>query len=264
MQRKENTLSIFLFFFLLSLILFFFSKNTLFSKIDTVGNVLFPIESLFYHIATAPFSWNQNRTLMQLQQENIYLKSELAKDEILHNDDIALRDQFKTTNPASVTLLPATIIGMPSFIPGITDPETIVLDKGSQDGIRKGAVVIYKDNLLGQVDTVSEHAALVVLVSNPKTSFTANSLMTNALGIVHGSGNGGIVLDNVILSDTLKKGDSIVTHGDENLQQKGLPPGLIVGRIISIEKNPSNLFQKANIQNIVDIRKLHIVFIIRV
>ncbi|HZJ18567.1 MAG TPA: rod shape-determining protein MreC, partial [Patescibacteria group bacterium] len=69
-------------------------------------------------------------------------------------------------------------------------------------------------------------------------------------------------LDNVLLSENLKKGDIILTKGDIDQEENGYPPDLIIGKIISVDKSPSALFQKADVVSLVDLSKLTTVFII--
>ena len=71
-----------------------------------------------------------------------------------------------------------------------------------------------------------------------------------------------MILDNVLLTENLKNGDLVLTKGDVNLNGEGFLPGLIVGKIISVEKSPSALFQKAQVEGLVDVTKLSTVFVI--
>ena len=65
-----------------------------------------------------------------------------------------------------------------------------------------------------------------------------------------------------MLSDSLKKDDLVLTKGDVNAQNVGFPPDLTVGKIASVSKNPSDLFQKAEIQPLVDLSNLEKVFVV--
>jgi rod shape-determining protein MreC len=99
-------------------------------------------------------------------------------------------------------------------------------------------------------------------LTNSTSLFTAKTLNTQAQGVVKGQGGGGVVLDNVVLSESLKKDDLVLTNGDINTQNSGFPPDLTVGKIISVSKNPSDLFQKADIQPLIDLESLEKVFVV--
>ena len=72
-----------------------------------------------------------------------------------------------------------------------------------------------------------------------------------------------MLLDNVLLSVELKKDADVLTKGDVNEKREGYPPNLIVGKIISIEKKQSDLFQRASVKSPVDFKNLEYVFILK-
>jgi cell shape-determining protein MreC len=53
-----------------------------------------------------------------------------------------------------------------------------------------------------------------------------------------------------------------LTKGDISLQNTGYPPDLTIGKIISVSKNPSDLFQKAEISSLIDFSNLEKVFVV--
>jgi len=103
--------------------------------------------------------------------------------------------------------------------------------------------------------------SVVDLLNHKGFSFTAKTTATHALGIMQGTGTETIVLNNVLLSDTLQKGDIVVTKGDINSDGLGFPPDLIIGKIISINKKASALFQSAEVERLVDVTRLEMVFV---
>jgi rod shape-determining protein MreC len=159
-------------------------------------------------------------------------------------------------------LLPANIVGAPSFIPGISTPETFIIDKGTSDGVKVGDAVVYKNNLLGKISKISDSLSEVTLVTNTSSSFTAKTSSSQALGVIKGQGGGQMILDNVLLSDNLKPSDLVLTNGDTNLSGKGYPPDLVVGKIVSVDKKASSLFQRAEVSSFIDFAKITTVFVI--
>lgn len=197
-----------------------------------------------------------------IRKENVSLTIQLAKLDLIKADNASLRDQFQTSYPSQKNLLPAEIVGMPSFFPGVSMPEEYIVHVGKKDRVFLNAPVVFKDNLIGEVVLMQDHFSKVLLVSNKSTSFSAKTSETGATGIIRGEGNGSIIIDNVLLSDTLKVGDVVVTSGEVDINGKGFPPNLIIGKITSIEKNPSNLFQKASVAPLVDYSRLTNVFVL--
>lgn len=191
----------------------------------------------------------------QLLQENNQLRVQLADMQEVEKDNQALHDQFQTTTPAPKNLLPADVIGL--------QQNALLIDKGIVDSVHLGDVIVVKDNLIGKVTKITAHIALVTLLSDPSTSFTAETTKTSASGIVRAMGDGTTVLENVVLTDKLEKNDLVITKGDLDLHGNGYPPKLVVGKIVSVDKQASSLFQAAKIQSLVDISQVRMVFVER-
>lgn len=262
MHKRSNFFAYFFVFLFLSLLLFFLSKFSFFKPINSfAGSVFAPVQSLTYGLFSGLTNIGSSSEIKLLQDENRNLLKKIADLKKIEADNKALRDQFQTVNIRSTSLVSAQVIGAPGFLPGISIPEAIILNRGENDGVKVGYAVIYKDNLIGRVIKTSKYLSSVLLITNSSSSFLANSLETNAQGIVKGRG-GGIIFDNVLLSESLKKDDFILTKGDVSQKGEGFPPGLIVGKITSVSKNASDLFQKADLKTLVDLTKLSNVFII--
>ena len=261
-QRFSFTL-VFVTFLILSIIIFSFSKLGLFKPVEPfLQSITAPIQSVVYGSFSFLTNIGSNTKVKELENKNNLLTKQLLSQEKLISDNKALKDQFQTQAPKSTNLIPADIIGAPGFLPGISVPESFTLDKGEADGVKVGDAIIYKNNLLGKVVKTSEFVSSVEVVTNASSLFTAKTLETNALGVVKGQGGGGLILDNVILSESLKIGDMVITKGDVNLSGVGIVPDLVLGEIVAINKNPSDLFQRAKLKPLVDFSKIDKVFVI--
>lgn len=263
MQTKGRLTFLFVGLFLLSLLLFIVSQKNIFGGFGIVGNALFPVQELVFNTLTFPSRITAKKDAVQVLDKEIVKTQDTVNIQSLKADNNALRDQFATSQTQSLVLLPSRIIGAPQFLPGVSLPESIVIDQGSTRGVSVGQAVIYKNVLLGTVVSVRPTAALVKLVSGNGISFTAKTNQTNALGVLKGSGNNTMILDNVVLSDELKIGDEVVTSMGEDVSGKGYPPGLLIGKIVSVEKNPSSLFQRASIKGLIDIVRIPFVFVVK-
>lgn len=264
MQKRGKFTPYFLIVLVISLLILIFSKTPLFVPLNSLVSAVFsPIDSFTYSIYSKSLNIFGNSKYQELADQNLSLEKKLVDQSKLIQDNKALLDQFQTQNPRSTSLIPSNVIGAPNFIPGVSVPESLIIDRGEADGIKTEDAVVYKNNLIGKIYKTSKNVSEVMLISNSSFSFTVKTLETNSLGIAKGQGGGEIILDNVLLSDTLKKGDIVVTKGDINGKGEGLVADLIVGKIESVNKNPSDLFQKAEIQTGVDVAKLQKVFVIQ-
>ena len=256
-MQKRNTF-IFLFFFLLllsiGLIILFINKPDI-AGLSIVNTVVSPIRN---GLVSATHS-RMNDTALENEVAALRkaLRDQKKQDAELH----ALRDQFDTQKIHSQSLLPASIIGMSGYLPGVSLPNGIILDKGSVDGVKKGQVIVYKDTVIGKIQKVTYNASRVMLVYDEQSTVNAKTVKTNALGLVKGQGQGVMQLSGVVLSEKLEKGDQVVTKGEMDTDSTGYPPDLVIGKIISVDKKASSLFQSAQVESLVQIQKLTMVFI---
>ena len=260
MREREYLLPAFLLSFGLMLLLLLLGRaGALFFLQDSLQTLAFPINT-FLQNKTAP---QQNMQFAALQKENQQLEEKLNTFSQLQADNKALRDQFQTTNPAPRNVLPATVVGENGAVPNISFPEEIVINKGKVDGVKKGQAVVEGQQLLGTIGNVSTHFSQVILITNRVSTFSVRDSTTGAIGVVRGMGSGGLLLDNVLLSDSITVNDSITTSGSQNLSGQGIPSGLILGKVISIDKKPTNLFQSAQLLPLVAFDHLITVFVIK-
>lgn len=251
MKQRGSILPLFIISLLIALVLFFFAtQGFLKGPSGFFEQLLLPVQRLGYSMQSSNDTTTSEATL---REENRKLQTELAQRQELVKENKALRDQFETTKPSSRALLPAKIIG--------ARDDGFLIDKGTADGIMTGDIVIYKDNLVGKIGKASTHMSIVYVLMHKDISFTAQTVKTDSLGIVQGSGGSVVVLDKVVLSDKLAKGDIVITKGDIDDKGKGFPPDLIVGKIVSVNKKASALFQQAEVKSLVDFSRLETVFV---
>ncbi len=223
--------------------------------------ILSPLQGKTHQIVSDTGRLSVNSQIAKLSSENVDLTTKLARMQDLRRENKALQDQFRTQTVDSHSLIPATVIGARAFMPGISRPEDLTIDAGQNEGVKKGEAVIYKDNLVGYISSVFPHVSRVTLVTSSDSSLTVQTAKTHALGIARGEAGDGIVLDNVVLTDNLAKADIVETKGDVRAGTPGIPPHLVVGKIIAIHRKPSSLFQTADVESLLDLSRLDTVFV---
>ncbi len=260
MKRKESFLPAFLITAFLCILLLVLSLS---GNLKFITSLLEKRTSQIQGITLSIFRnlpfMSENSKLKKLEDDNLTLLNKIVDQEKLTKENAALSDQFESSYPGSSQLLEAKIIGAPGFIPGVSAPTNFILNKGLKDNIKVGQAVVYKNNLIGAIVKVSENLSQVNLINNSSSSFTAKT-ENGAQGIVNGMGSS-LTLENVLLSDNIRITELVLTKGDINSQGVGIPPDLVVGKILSVEKNASDLFQKAKIESFVDFTKLSTVFV---
>lgn len=260
MKKRSNFFYAFLLFFFIALLIFILSSFGVL-KTSFLGKLFSPVASLTYFLFhKLPFV-SDDEIVKRLKDENTDLKKRLVDQKKLQSENAALRDQFEIANPRSINLLHAKIVGAPGFVPGTSFPSVFIIDKGEKDGVKKNHAVVFRDAIIGKIEKTTDYLSRVMLLSNNSFSFTAKT-DRGTVGVLKGEENGKITLGSVLLSEDLKKDDFVYTRGDLNENGIGMPEDLIVGKIESVEKNPTALFQKAKVQSVTDFTKLFEVFVV--
>lgn len=258
MKRRKSFLPTFLIVFFLCVLLLTLSLSGKLKFFSFLEKPASSMQSFSYNLfQKLPFV-AENPEIIKLKEANLELLSRVADFEKLKRENSALSDQFQTTYPRSIQLLPAQVIGAPGFIPGVSIPSILILNKGVKDNIKKGYAVIIKDNLVGVVSQVSENLSKVDTVNNSSFSFAAKT-QSGATGVIRGGES--LTINNVLLAESIKEEELVLTRGDIGQDGIGIPPDLVVGKIKSVEKNPSDLFQKAEIESFVNFVNLSTVFV---
>ncbi len=216
------------------------------SRTENVGNVLGRPEDL--ELA------QQQVEQLQLQVEALQRENEQLRE--IQAEYQSLQDLF---NRARET--PQFRREIASVIGYDTSPlfRSIIIDKGSEDGVFVGMPVESARGLVGQVYRTTAHAAMVILVTDNISSIPARLGTSRATGIVRGGGLGGaLTMDWIDLEAQIVVGETVLSSG---LGGK-FPEDMIIGRVTAVERQEAELFQRAIIQPAADFSSLEMVFVI--
>jgi rod shape-determining protein MreC len=184
-----------------------------------------------------------------LRQENEKLLEDLNEANILQE----LFDQAADT--PEYRRITADVIGQD------TNPalQSMILDKGFDDGVRVGMPVESSRGLVGQVYRVSNNAAQVALLTETASAIPVRLGTTRATGMLRGAGRGALpTIDWIDLKYPIEVGELVTTSG---LGGK-FPENLVIGRVIDVERNEAALFQRATVLPAVDFNSVEIVFVV--
>lgn len=211
--------------------------------------------------ATKPFvnAWatitNFNRLIYengQLKQEIVKLKKERLEKEHAREENFRLRKLLKFTKKIAYESMPSTIIGV-----GLPQA-TLVLDRGQKDGVNVNMPVVVDDGIVGKVLRVSADAALVQLITDPKSSVGAKIKQTGDLGIIEGEIGGKLFFKFLPSDSKVKKGDDIITSGMGGI----FPKDIQAGKVIDVRSDKSSRQVIVEINPSVDFSQIEQVFVI--
>ncbi len=184
----------------------------------------------------------------RLQTEIITLEQQLSETRILE----ALVD-FARVNPEN-RYVAASVIGR--------DPSPfvkyVIINRGSDDGLRRGMPVVTQQGLVGRVAAVTAGAARIQLITDPASSVNVRLEPSRAQAILIGSITGELSLDMVPQSAEIKIGDLVLSSGLGG----NYPSNILIGQIVSVRQKETDLFQSAAVQPVVDFSQLEIVLVI--
>lgn len=149
---------------------------------------------------------------------------------------------------------------------GIIENERIVtLSQGADAGVSEGDVVIAGGAaLVGRVYEVGRNFSRVRLISDTRSVVIGLVESSRATGEVAGRLSGSLVMSKIPSTDTVKVGETVVTAGIElgNGVRSPFPKGLLIGQIIDVNADPTNVVQTASVLPAAPLDKLEYVLIV--
>ncbi|MGE5094892.1 MAG: rod shape-determining protein MreC [Betaproteobacteria bacterium] len=117
----------------------------------------------------------------------------------------------------------------------------IVVDKGLTQGVKAGMAVIDGEGVVGQITAVGTFTSEVTLVTEKDQSVPVMLVRNGLRAVAVGSGkDGSIDVPFMPVSADVQNGDMFVTSGIDGTY----PPGLVVAKVTSVEKNAAYVFAK--------------------
>ena len=161
----------------------------------------------------------------RLRAENVLLASQVARAREARLENQKLRALLNLESPASGEVVAVKILSK-----DVTQQHNrFVIDAGTEDGIRAGMAVVDEAGILGRVLQVETSRATVLPYLNTEFRVAAKVQPLQALGIVRWSGerNDRLVMDHVVKTEPVEKGQVVVTSGMSGVFPEGYPIGVV-------------------------------------
>ncbi len=121
---------------------------------------------------------------------------------------------------------------------------SLILDKGTADGVHRNMVVRTADGILGKIVSSDLHHAKVIMLTDINSSLAVRLQKNRVEGILSGTGSFICSLKYIPNDEYVEKGDVLITSGFDRLY----PPGIPVGKIISVDRTQEDLFQAIQVE----------------
>lgn len=244
-------------FLLLSILILLNNNSAPVKFITGFTQGIFSAPKTFLYGLQTKLGRDESIEIQSLKEENARLVKQFIEFGRIKKDNEALRSQFEAGTAKNYRLMPAHVIG---FLGKPQYPSSLIIDLGETDGIKAGMAAIVEQNLIGKIGKVSQNYSEVVLVNNKNFGALARTA-GDVSGIIAGQEDF-ILFDRVAVNENIEKDEMVLTKGEINDSGFGSPPDFIIGKIVSVSRSESLPFQAAKVASVVNISKLHMIFII--
>lgn len=163
-------------------------------------------------------------SLTQLREQNAELRELVAQTEEYRQEVERLSELLDVKDDYEIEGVTGRVIGRS------TDAwnQTITINVGTDDGVESGMTVMGASGVVGQVVSTSGSSCVVRLLTDPQSGAAALIQSSRAEGIVRGSLDRLLYLENVDADVTVSVGDVVLTSGLGGSYTRGLMIGTVV------------------------------------
>ena len=235
-------------------------KTGIFKKI--ILEVAVPLGSVFNSaLGAVGTQWKQYVLLVgireknrELEQKVAVLTEEINKHREMSLECLRLRGMMEMKATLAFSSIAARVVGKDRS----SVFQTVLIDKGTADGIEAGTPVVGTGGVVGRVVDVSWNVSKVLLLVDYNSNIDALIQRNRSQGVLQGAGSRGCELKYVQRSDDVRKGDVVVSSGLAGV----FPKGLLLGIVEEAEKKEADLFQRIMVNPTLDITRLEEVLVI--
>lgn len=264
-HKKHQTIIIACILLVISLIVLSYSVKQpseagLFRKmvLEMAAPIVSAINIPINEVSTA---WKRYLFLVGMEEENRRLKkqNDLLANELLqyregYLEGMRLKRLLKLKESLKYPSIAARVIAKSQT----TLIKTILIDKGTADGLKIGLPVAAEKGVAGRIIESSWHSSMVLLLIDESSKIDASLQEGRSQGILQGGGAGVCNLKYIPKTETVKVGDVVISSGLSGV----FPKGLFMGVVTIADKNEPGLFQKVQVVPYVDFAKLEEVLIL--
>jgi len=205
--------------------------------------------------------WDNYVDLRSVRQENVQLREEIQGLETRlrelgearrENQRLKTLLDLREKQPFHVT--PAVVIGKDAT----NWFHSVLIDRGSRYGVARHMVVIASGGLVGQAVDVAPSSARVQLITDPVSSVGVLLQNSRATGLLVGAQSGRLRIRYLPVRADVRAGEPVITSGLGGVY----PKGILVGKVVAIDKRSGALFQEATVEPSVDFSRLEEVLVV--
>ena len=176
----------------------------------------------------------------RLREENAQLQDAAQEAQRLRSLMAVRQQSFRTVS--------ARVIGR--------DPShwfnTLLIDRGPRDGVRRNDPVVTSEGLVGHVIEASGGWARVLLILDPRSAIGVLVGRSRDAGVAEGQGQPMLRVKYLSRDAEIQPGDQVVTAGLGEIY----PRGIVVGTVVDVSRGEGDLFREALVRPAADLNHL--------
>ena len=225
------------------------------APVERLANNFFsPVGNFFSEVSNLGRS---KAKIEKLEEENQELKSQVIFNENTLAQLESLKGVLDLAGKVRYKTVSARVIskgGTGTF------SETIVLDIGSDSGVRRDMTVIAAGGLVGVVKSTTASSSIVLLMNDPSFRIGVRVAGKQDMGILLGQGDKSYSLQMLSATSAISVGDVLLARGSSG--DKPFVPGVPVGRISYVENTVGQLTKEGRVNGFVDLNSLSVVSVV--
>lgn len=241
------------------------STGNLWAMESAVGKLFMPIQNGIIYLKNKITGNEQELSDIQtlkeenqkLKDENSQLQEQLRELEILKSENNTLKEYVNLKDKySSYTTVPAYVIqrSLSNY------DKLIVINAGTDDGIKVNMPVISESGLVGHVISVTNDTAKIQTIIDTASNVSANISNVQDSVVLKGTLNSTEILKATYIpaDSTILQGDEVVTSGLGGIY----PKGILVGNVKTVVNTQNEADRYAEIEVSTDFSNLETVLVI--
>ncbi len=227
---------------------------------DGASRALKPVRDLFGWVGDTLDAQGENA---QLRRERAQLRAEQVDAAALRRENAQMRKLLRLERRVTLDGMGPVTARVSAISPGVFN-QSMVINKGSSDGVSAGDPVITGDGLVGKVAVAASGSSTVMLLTDPDFGVSVRDAQTGVPGsaVPAAGAPRELRMKYTTAADLVKEGDTIVTAGTDDRKRDAkpslFPPDIPVGRVFRVD-DPQSDAQEIHVRPFVNLRDVDFV-----
>jgi rod shape-determining protein MreC len=189
-----------------------------------------------------------------LEKEMDLLRNKINSLNESRLENMRLKESLAFKQRSSLKLIPARVIARSAD----SWSSSVIIDKGSYQGINPGMGVITYLGLAGRIMEVTSSTSKVMLLSDPSLGVSSFIQRSRQEGLVSGTLGSNLIMKYLPEEADIKIGDMVISSSLNSIY----PKGILIGKIIETGKEFSGLSRYAIIEPVVNFSNIEEILVV--